>query len=150
MILFIGFGWARPVQWNPNNIHINRRLGSILVSIAGPLSNLILAVISLLLIRFLFPTDAMDLNTNVLWAAQLLWFFAYINVLLCVFNLLPIPPLDGSHVLFALLPGSNERLYAAAMQYGTLILFGVVFLARQFINVPAQFVWTWLVQLIVA
>lgn len=150
MILFVGFGWARPVQWNPNNIHINRRLGSILVSIAGPLSNLILAVISLLLIRFLFPTDTMDLNTNVLWAAQLLWFFAYINVLLCVFNLLPIPPLDGSHVLFALLPGSNDRLYAAAMQYGTLILFGVVFLAPQFINVPAQLVWTWLVQLIVA
>ena len=146
LIFLVGFGWAKPVQWNPRNIRIDPRWGSILVSMAGPLSNLVLAFLSLVLIRVIFPTNPVVLtallNSNqlALWGFQLLGFFAQINVLLFVFNLLPIPPLDGSHVLLALLPDSSQRAYYGVMQYGTLILFAVIFLAPQVISVPTQFV----------
>jgi Zn-dependent protease len=146
LIFMVGFGWAKPVQWNPRNIRIDPRWGSIVVSMAGPLSNLVLAILSLVLVRVLYPTNQVALmallNSNqlALWGYQLLGFFAQINVLLFVFNLLPIPPLDGSHVLFALLPSSSQRAFYGLMQYGTLVLFAVVFLAPQIISVPTQFV----------
>ncbi len=135
LIFLVGFGWARPVRWNPRNIHIDLRLGSILVAIAGPLSNLVLAFLSLLLLRF---------SSGALGGAgdQLLSFFAYINVLLFVFNLIPIPPLDGSHVLFALLPSSAQRAFYGIAQYGTLLLFAVIFLAPRLISGPT----TWILQ----
>jgi Zn-dependent protease len=133
LIFLVGFGWARPVRWNPRNIHIDLRLGSILVAIAGPLSNLLLAFLSLLLLR---------LSYGVLGGAgdQLLSFFAYINVLLFVFNLIPIPPLDGSHVLFALLPSSAQRAFYSIAQYGTLLLFAVIFFAPRLINGPTNWI----------
>lgn len=146
LIFMVGFGWAKPVQWNPRNIRIDPRWGSIVVSVAGPLSNLLLALLSLVLVRVLYPTNPMELtallNSNqvALWGFQFLGFFAQINVLLFVFNLLPIPPLDGSHVLFALLPAGGQRAFYGLMQYGTLILFAVVFLAPQIISVPTQVV----------
>ncbi|GIV74763.1 MULTISPECIES: site-2 protease family protein [Caldilinea] len=129
LILLVGFGWARPVQWNPRNIDIDPKLGSILVSIAGPLSNLALAILSLLLWRWLSADGLI---------ASLLFFFAQINVLLFVFNLLPIPPLDGSHVLFALLPGSARQVQMFLMQYGMLILFAVIFFAPALIRTPTS------------
>ena len=146
LIFMVGFGWAKPVQWNPRNIRIDPRWGSIVVSVAGPLSNLLLALLSLVLVRVLYPTNPVELtallNSNqvALWGFQFLGFFAQINVLLFVFNLLPIPPLDGSHVLFALLPAGGQRAFYGLMQYGTLILFAVVFLAPQIISVPTQVV----------
>ena len=155
LIFLAGFGWAKPVRWNPNNITIDVRLGSILVAIAGPLSNLIMAAFSLLLLRLLldpgglFAGLALNLNGTFFdWLWQLLIFFANINVLLFVFNLLPIPPLDGSHVLFALLPGGARRAYYGLAQYGTLLLFAVIFLAPSFITGPTQFVMTLLARLV--
>lgn len=129
LILLAGFGWAKPVQWNPRNIDIDPKLGSILVSIAGPLSNLALAVVSLLLLRWLGVGGLV---------ANLLFFFAQINVLLFVFNLLPIPPLDGSHVLFALLPDNARQIQWFLMQYGMLILFAVIFFAPALIRTPTN------------
>lgn len=133
LIFLVGFGWARPVRWNPRNIHVDLRLGSILVAVAGPLSNLLLAFLSLLLLR---------LSYNTLGGAgdQLLSFFAYINVLLFVFNLIPIPPLDGSHVLFAVLPSSAQRAFYGIAQYGTLLLFAVIFLAPRLISAPTAWI----------
>jgi Zn-dependent protease len=64
--------------------------------------------------------------------------FAQINVMLFVFNLLPIPPLDGSHVLLALLPSGAQRAFYSVTQYGTLILFAVIFLAPQLIRAPTN------------
>jgi Zn-dependent protease len=128
LILLVGFGWAKPVQWNPRNITIDHKLGSIIVSLAGPLSNLLLAVVGAFAIRFVES----ELVFN------FLLFFIQINVLLFVFNLIPIPPLDGSHVLFALLPGDNFSLQMQLSRYGFLILMAVVFLAPGVIRVPAN------------
>ncbi len=130
LVLLAGFGWARPVQWNPSNINIDRRVGAILVAIAGPLSNLLLAVIGVLLLRFDPPS----------FLYTFLSFFITINVALFVFNLIPVPPLDGSHVLFALLPGDTYHLRAQLSQYGFLILFAVIFLARGIIQTPVQLI----------
>ncbi len=130
LVLLAGFGWARPVQWNPSNINIDRRVGAILVAIAGPLSNLLLAVIGVLLLRFDPPS----------FLYTFLSFFITINVALFVFNLIPVPPLDGSHVLFALLPGDTYQLRAQLSQYGFLILFAVIFLARGIIQTPVQLI----------
>ena len=155
MILIAGFGWARPVRWNPNNITVDVRLGSILVAIAGPLSNLVLAVLSMLALRLLFDPSSLlsgmiggqeSMLAN--WSVQLLVFFANINVLLFVFNLLPISPLDGSHVLFALLPDGARRAYYGLAQYGTLLLFGVIFLAPQLISVPTGLVMDFLFRIV--
>jgi Zn-dependent protease len=155
LIFMVGFGWARPVHWNPRNITVDFRLGSILVAVAGPLSNLLLAALSMLAIRLFFdPSGAFagmlggPESTMSMWGANLLYFFASINVLLFVFNLLPIPPLDGSHVLFALLPSGAQRAFYGITQYGTLLLFAVIFLAPQVIRGPTALVMSMLEQLV--
>ena len=131
LILLVGFGWAKPVQWNPNRITIDRRLGAILVAMAGPLSNLVLAILGFILLR---------LNPSGGFVFEFLRNFIVINVSLFVFNLIPVPPLDGSHVLFALLPGDTYKLRAQLSQYGFLILFAVLFFAQNIISVPVQLV----------
>jgi Zn-dependent protease len=127
LILFTGFGWAKPVQWNPRNITIDRRVGSIIVALAGPLSNLILAIVAAQLVRFVESDMAFEYLLD----------FVQINVLLFVFNLIPIPPLDGSHVLFALLPGNTYALQMQLSRYGFLLLMLVIFLAPGLIRIPA-------------
>jgi Zn-dependent protease len=136
LIALVGFGWAKPVQWNPRNISIDPKLGSIIVSLAGPLSNLLLAALAALIVNWGLAESGFMLN--------FLYFFIQINVLLFVFNLIPIPPLDGSHVLFALLPGDNFRLQMQLSQYGFLLLMVVVFLAPQVIRVPTAAIMSFL------
>jgi Zn-dependent protease len=135
LLVISGFGWAKPVQWNPRNITIDRKVGSIIVALAGPLSNLLLAAIAVILWRFV---DSGQIRTYLI-------FFVHINVVLFVFNLIPIPPLDGSHVLFALLPGNNFELQMQLSRYGFVILIVVIFLARDVVNVPADAIFQLLV-----
>jgi len=130
LIFFVGFGWAKPVMWNPRNIDIDPKLGSILVAIAGPLTNLALAFVGALLLGSGLVSNGMG--------SQFLFSFIQINVLLFVFNMIPVPPLDGSHVLFALLPGDTFRLRAQLAQYGMLIIFAVIFFAPNIITVPTN------------
>jgi Zn-dependent protease len=132
LILLVGFGWAKPVQWNPRNIDMDPRLGSILVAAAGPISNLVLAIIGIILLRF-GPSD-------ILLLSSFMQTFININVLLFVFNLIPIPPLDGSHILFALLPGDTYKVRMVLSQYGFLLLFLVIFLMPGIIRTPAQII----------
>ena len=93
------FAYAKPVPYNPYNLK-NQKLGPVLVSLAGPISNFLLAFSFALVIR-LMPITAMT---------EFLYIIVYANILLMVFNLVPIPPLDGSKVLYALLPPGNERV----------------------------------------
>ena len=129
LILFTGFGWAKPVEWNPRNVNVDQKLASILVSLAGPVSNLLMAIAALILTNFV--------NGGF---AEALLFFSYINVALFVFNLLPVPPLDGSHILFAVWPAQSYQLRAILTQYGFLILFAIIIFAGWIITIPISLV----------
>jgi Zn-dependent protease len=119
-----GFGWAKPTPVNPANLRGGRR-GDALVALAGPLSNLVLAIAAALPIRYLIATGFEPPAI----VAQILISFFSINLALMIFNLIPIPPLDGSHVLYALLdPPTAWRVRAFLSQYGTLLLMVAVFL----------------------
>lgn len=125
MMLF-GFGWAKPVPINSRNFK-KPRAGIIVTSVAGPLSNLLLSFVALLLfalaVTFLDPPVAITSDIGFLgklsyFLVELLKYFHILNLYLAVFNLLPIPPLDGSKILFMLLP---YRAYAFASKYEHII-----------------------------
>lgn len=106
------FGWARPVPVNPRNYR-NYRLGELTVSAAGPLSNLALAVLFALLAHHPFG------NVGLLMLAS---FGVQINIFLALFNLIPIPPLDGSHILSLFLPPNLSRLYSYLEPVGFILI----------------------------
>lgn len=128
-MLFVGFGWAKPVPVNPFNLH-PVRLGNIAVSLAGPASNLLLAVISLLLLRGLYlVSDYWAINDSVFnTVAIALSHLAGINILLCTFNLVPLYPLDGHHILGELLDYRRGPAYMQwQLQYGRILLMALLF-----------------------
>jgi Zn-dependent protease len=143
LILIAGFGWAKPVMWNPNNIRINRKLGAVLIAFAGPLSNLLMAAMSMIVL------SQFGDNFDDFWFNAMIQ-FAYINTLLAVFNLIPVPPLDGSYLLFALLPGDTWRLRAQLGQYGMLAIFAVAMFFPQIIQAPTALVFDWMAQIFYA
>lgn len=108
MLLFAGFGWARPVPVNPYHLH-PRRLGEILVSLAGPLSNLALAVLAGCLLRIVLVSP-LSPETGALGSLliDVLVTLLVVNIGLCVFNLLPLFPLDGHHILREILPAGKQ------------------------------------------
>lgn len=117
MLLIFKIGWAKPVQVDPRNFtDISIKKGMMLVSLAGPGMNLLLALISMFLFKWLIPYQS-----NSLWGDFLLSLIL-INLVLAVFNLLPVPPLDGSKILAGLLPDSGTNLVYSLEQYGPLIL----------------------------
>jgi Zn-dependent protease len=97
------FGWAKPVPYNPNNLR-DKKWGDALVSLAGPMGNLILAVLFAIVMHFIVPTSPL---------AELIAQVILINLVLMIFNLIPIPPLDGSKILASFLPYKlrNKLLY---------------------------------------
>jgi Zn-dependent protease len=120
-------GWAKPTPTNPRKYR-NYKRGDILVSMAGVVGNLGLAVMfallhlaTVLLARNLGPMPWMGT------AAQLFGIGVWLNVMLIFFNLLPVPPLDGSHVLYHLLPGSLAHAYRQLFPYGMFILYALLF-----------------------
>ncbi len=120
------FGWAKPTPVNPMNLAGGRR-GEAMVAAAGPLSNLLLATIGAIPLRFLVMNP--DLISSVPDILILtLDLFVRINIILMVFNLIPIPPLDGSKVLFAALDRETEyRIRPVLEQYGFLIVIALFF-----------------------
>lgn len=120
-ILLAGFGWAKPVQVNPYYFK-NQKSGMAITAIAGPLANLVVAFICLFISNFF--RFALDIGFAV-YIAIFFRYIASINISLAVFNLIPVPPLDGSKILAVILP---DRLYYKLMQYERYIYFAVLIL----------------------
>ena len=111
-LIFFKFGWAKPVMINPNNFR-DRKKGTFFVSIAGVLTNFILAIISVIIMKHISLNDfVFELLMNIFW----------FNIVLGVFNLIPIPPLDGSKLLFSFLPPKYEYFLIKYEKYGYIIL----------------------------
>lgn len=116
------FAYAKPVPFNPYLLK-NQKYGPALVALAGPLANFLLALIFGLIIRFL-PPSSFTLFLSIIVSA---------NILLAVFNLMPIPPLDGSRILFSFLPSSWFRYQLALERYGFILILALLFLASPII-----------------
>lgn len=116
-------GWAKPVPFNPYNFK-NPKWGAVIVALAGPLTNIIIAIAASVII-----------HTIPFGTAGLLFFTAVIitNIALAIFNLVPVPPLDGHHVLFALIPDRFEHIKHALRQYSFIILIVFVLYGWKFI-----------------
>ena len=130
-------GWARPTPVNPLRWR-NKRVANFWVSIAGVLGNLSIALVAGIIIRVLYSTGVIDFGGTLLTpvgtdspiavgAVELLTVFFRLNVALAVFNLIPIPPLDGSKILISILPESFESAINALEQFGFILLFIAVF-----------------------
>lgn len=125
LLLFAGFGWGKPVPFNPYNLR-DQRVGPALVSMAGPGANLVMVVIFSLILKHLYPLTGLGVE-NALY--QFLYVLILINAVLMTFNLIPIPPLDGSKLLFAVLPASLENVKYFLEKWGFIILIGLIFFA---------------------
>ena len=122
------FGWAKPVPINPFNFR-DQKYGEAKVAAAGPLANISLALIFGLLLRFL-PLGATAYTQSL---GLIFGYIIWVNLLLAIFNLIPIPPLDGSHILFTFLPPGTENVRVFLQQYGFFILIFIIFFFFQWL-----------------
>ena len=127
------FGWARPVPVNPGRFS-NPATHMAITAVAGPASNIVLAT---LLARLVLPS----LHGV---AGEIVFWFIALNLFLAVFNMLPIPPLDGSRLLPLVLPEGGRRLYQQVEQYGFIILFALLF----FFDGSLDFMTDWVIRLL--
>lgn len=125
MLFFAGFGWAKPVGVNPYRFrNINMKTGLMLVSLAGPAMNLLLALLAMITHKLLWPYAASD---AVFYALIILEPFIWINLVLMIFNLIPVPPLDGSKILGGFLSDAGNQKLESLQRYGLLILVILIF-----------------------
>lgn len=119
MLWIAQFGWAKPVPINPYNFR-NGRTGVILVSLAGVAANFLTALVCAILLKLSFR---MDMPRELFWVLQMTIQY---NVVLAVFNLIPIPPLDGSQIITSVLPGRQAYAFESIGRYGPFILMFLV------------------------
>ncbi|NCC86959.1 MAG: site-2 protease family protein [Clostridia bacterium] len=145
MLALVGFGWARPVPINERNFK-NRKAGVAITSLAGPVANIIMAIVMLLIANIVATFGGITISVF----AQSVYFFFYfaanINVMLAVFNLLPIPPLDGYRIMSVFLP---RDIYYKVMQYEHYIMIGVmVLLFTGALTMPLTYLSGWVFELL--
>lgn len=130
------FGWAKPVPFNPLNLR-NKRRDPVLIAVAGPFSNLLIAITSILVLRAAFAFVGSE-NLGVVIDSPLFLlanFLISINIILMLFNLIPCPPLDGGHVLYYFLPESGKRVFEQIGPFGILI---AILVASRFLGTPLR------------
>jgi len=120
MLFVFGFGWAKPVPVNFNQLR-DRHMAMILVSAAGIIANMLLAFMAFFLNRLLAPASSSML-------AALLYYMAQINIILAAFNLIPLPPLDGSKILMGFAPPKVQNILFRIEPYGFFIIIGLLYL----------------------
>jgi Zn-dependent protease len=120
MLFIVGFGWAKPVPINLEYIH-NRRTGFVLVSAAGIVANTIFAFLAILAMQVLTPAPESP-------TAIFLFYLAQINIILAAFNLIPIPPLDGSKILMGFLPDNIRYVFHRLEPYGFFVIIALLYL----------------------
>jgi Zn-dependent protease len=129
-VVFTGFiiGWAKPTPVNPANLH-DRRNGEVLVALAGPVSNFLMALVGAFIYRVL---DAAGVDLIGTMIGLVLYLFVLYNVLLAIFNFIPVPPLDGSALLYRILtPRQAWQVRPFLTQYGIFVVLAVVLLASR-------------------
>ena len=131
LIIVAGFGWAKPVMFNPDNLK-NKHRDEILISLAGPISNFILAVLFLVIARLLYFIDYFSSDAMGIQIVNLILIWGVINFGLFVFNLIPIPPLDGSHFYLTYLKDINPTLMMNMYKWGTFGLFAIIIAENKF------------------
>ncbi|MDA3850281.1 MAG: site-2 protease family protein [Spirochaetaceae bacterium] len=125
LLMVVGFGWAKPVMINPNNFK-NFKRDTILVALAGPTANFILAFIFTLLYKIL----VINLGIVFVGLYNFIFYSISINLALMVFNLLPIPPLDGSRIILNLIPNSNSEMRLKYYRYGSWAFLALIVIDR--------------------
>jgi len=132
------FGWAKPVPVNPMNFKrdVSMKFGMLLVAAAGPLSNLVLALLGSLMLFVMVQLQIMNEGMITLFAI-----FIKLNVILAFFNLLPIPPLDGGRILAGVLPDSTQPALRSIEKYGFMVLIFLLFSGvMKFLFIPVGWV----------
>jgi Zn-dependent protease len=139
MMLFIGFGWGKPVQFNPYNLKASPKTATLLVAAAGPVSNFVAAFVLALPIQLdlvpyvnPFTTRILAVETGEEYLGLFLTAAVYLSIILGVFNLIPLEPLDGFKVALGVLPNDLAYEYSKLRQYGAgpfiLLVFGIPFI----------------------
>jgi Zn-dependent protease len=124
MLIVAGFGWAKPVQFNEQNLK-NPKTDVIKIALAGPLSNAVVAMVLSVLFSLIFSNITFPHNHTMQITSEVFFSAIYINWALFVFNLIPLPPLDGSHLLLSQFK-KFPALYNGLYKYGSILLFGLV------------------------
>lgn len=135
MILFAGFGWAKPVPFDPYAVTRRTPAGVMLVAAAGPLSNLLMAIVASIPFQTGLLNSALASGGLLLYARPFLATFIYLNLILLFFNLLPVSPLDGEKVLTYFLPPSGQATMARLRPYGPMLLILLMVAGRGIFNV---------------
>lgn len=143
MFAIFGFGWAKPVQVNPSNFR-NRKWGDILVALAGPLANILLAFLALLIVQILSYSS--NLNSGMAILLSILYKIVSLNIVFAFLNLIPVPPFDGYKIVKNLFFRKNIKFFWLLERYSIIILFAMILLNvfSFLIRIPYSFTYKYL------